>query len=183
VRVQCHAKNVTVCESIKLQTYSLNNLYTMIVDMALTTVSDVRKVPMHILDETASQEYRADQQVAITVDPTLEESNILKVVGDECARPILLSIIDEPKSAIDITREKKIPISSVYRKIHWLENARLIRIKGFVITGDGKKYHLYQSRVKAIRISLPTNEIQLEFANNGARKDNRTVREQEIPIE
>ena len=156
----------------------------MILRMALTTVvEDVRKVPESILDETTSQKYRANQQVQITVDPQLEERDILKALGDECARMILLSIIDEPKSAIDITREKKIPISSVYRKLHWLANARLIRVKGFVITGDGKKYHLYQSRIKTIQILLPKNEIKVEFTDNNGRKYHSSTQEQEIPIE
>lgn len=152
--------------------------------MALTTVSEsVGRVQTSIFDERKSREYKTAQQVQITVDPKLEERDLLKVLGDECARTILLSIINEPKSAIDITRENNIPISSVYRKIHWLENARLIRVKGFVITGDGKKYHLYQSRIKTVQISLPENEIKVEFANNNDRKYHSSTQEQEIPIE
>lgn len=152
--------------------------------MALTTVSEnVSRVQVSMLDEVKAREYTTSEQVQITVDPKLEERNLLKVLGDECARTILLSIIDEPKSAIDITRENNIPISSVYRKIHWLEDARLIRVKGFVITGDGKKYHLYQSRIKTVQISLPENEIKVEFASNGGSKNKSQAREQEIPIE
>jgi|GEM_PF-583777 len=147
--------------------------------MALTTVSEnVREFPS-LLEEETMQEIT--QQVQITVDPKLEERDLLKVFGDEAARTILLSIINEPKSALDITRESKIPISSVYRKIHWLESARLIKVKGFVITGDGKKYHLYQSRIKGVRISLLTNEIKVEFTGNNSEKYN-IVREREIPV-
>lgn len=146
--------------------------------MALTTVSEnVREFPSLLEEETMYE----TKQVQIAVDPKLEEHDLLKVFGDEAARTILLSIINEPKSALDITRESKIPISSVYRKIHWLESARLIKVKGFVITGDGKKYHLYQSRIKGVKISLLTNEIKVEFTGNNGGKHN-TAREQEIPV-
>jgi hypothetical protein len=146
--------------------------------MALTTVSEnVREFPSLLEEETMHE----TKQVQIAVDPKLEERDLLKVFGDEAARTILLSIINEPKSALDITRESKIPISSVYRKIHWLESARLIKVKGFVITGDGKKYHLYQSRIKGVQISLLTNEIKVELTGNNGGKHN-TAREQEIPV-
>ncbi len=147
--------------------------------MALTTVTeDMRKVPASLTEESVQQE--CNQQVEITVDSEIEERNLLRALGDECARNILLSMIDEPKSAIDITREKKIPISSVYRKIHWLENARLIKVKGFIITDDGKKYHIYQSRIGTIQISLLNNKIKVQFTKcNGTRC---RAEEQEIPI-
>ena len=151
--------------------------------MALTTVSESVDRVQASMFERKSQEYKTAQQVQITVDPKLEERDLLRVLGDECARTILLSIINEPKSAIDITRENNIPISSVYRKIHWLEDVHLIRVKGFVITGDGKKYHLYQSRIKSLQISLPENEIKVEFASNDGSKNKSPTQEQEIPIE
>jgi len=154
----------------------------MIWGMALTVSESVGKAPATILAEIEPLDYEMNQQVQIAVTSKLEERDLLKVIGDECARTILLSIMDEPKSAIDITREKKIPISSVYRKLHWLENARLIKVKGFVITGDGKKYHLYQSKIKSIQISLPENEVKVELANNNGRKYNPTE-EQEILVQ
>lgn len=144
--------------------------------MALTSVSEERKVPEYLLDEVS------EEQVEIRVDHKLEERNLLKALGDEVTRTILLSMIEEPKSAIDITREKKIPISSVYRKIHWLENAHLIKVKGFVITGDGKKYHLYQSRIKTLQVLLMNNGVEVEFTNNDGRRYSAR-REYEIPVQ
>lgn len=156
----------------------------MISGMALTTVSErVGKDPASIFEAT-SQEYKANQNVPIIVGSTLEDGDILKALGDEYARMILLSVIDEPKSVIDITREKKIPISTAYRKIHWLENVRLIGVKGFVITDDGKKYHLYRSNVKTVQISLATDAIKVEITGNNGRKYRFSpTQEQEIPID
>ena len=151
--------------------------------MAQTTaLENVERVQEYLLDETQSQVHTINPQVLVT-DSQVGELDLLKVVGDEYARAILSSIIDEPKSAIEIAREKKIPISSIYRKIHWLENARLIKVKGFVITGDGKKYHRYQSRIKTIQVSLMRNAVQVEFTNNDGKKYSMSTYGQEITIE
>jgi predicted transcriptional regulator len=140
------------------------------------------KIQEQIL-ENKSQEHNTTQQVQIPISSELTEQNLLKVIGDEYARSILLSMTEEPKSAIDIAREKKIPISSIYRKIHWLENAHMIKVKGFVITGDGKKYHRYQSRIKTIQVSLVRNAIQVEFTNNEGKMYSASTDGQEITIE
>jgi predicted transcriptional regulator len=151
--------------------------------MAQTTaLENVERVQEYLLDETQSQAHKISPQVLVT-DSQVGELDLLKVVGDEYARAILSSIIDEPKSAIEIAREKKIPISSIYRKIHWLENARLIKVKGFVITGDGKKYHRYQSRIKTIHVSLMRNAVQVEFTNNDGKRYSMSREGQEITIE
>lgn len=139
--------------------------------MALETVlENVWKAEQSVLQEPNTRECETTQEARLIGDSELKELDILQVIGDEYARAILLSIIDNPKSAIDIAREQKIPISSIYRKIHWLENARLIKVKGFVITGDGKKYHLYQSRIRTVQISLPKYEIKVEFVNNNGSR-------------
>jgi hypothetical protein len=139
--------------------------------MALTTVSEMRE---KLYEET-------EVSVSILVDPTVSESVLLEALGDRYTRMILLSIIDEPKSVIDISRERNIPISSAYRKIHWLERMRLITAKGFVITDDGKKYHLYQSRIRSVHVSLATNTIRVNFTGKNGQTYNPS-REEEIPI-
>jgi len=170
---------VRICN---LQTCFLNNLDIHYLVMAQTTaLENVERVQECVPDEIQSRAYKINPQVL--VDSQVQELDLLKVVGDEYARAILLSIINEPKSAIDIAREKKIPISSIYRKIHWLENARLIKVKGFVITGDGKKYHRYQSRIKTIQVSLMRNAIQVEFTNNDGKRYSTSTDGQEITIE
>ncbi len=46
--------------------------------------------------------------------------------------------MNKPKSVIDIVRECKIPISSVYRRVRQLEKARLVIIHTTIISEDGK---------------------------------------------
>ena len=150
--------------------------------MALTTVSEqTYKNPLRSSESAISLE-RKGQSAPMLVDLAFDEDVLLKALGDKYTRIILLSIIDEPKSVIDITKEQNVPISSAYRKIHWLEKSHLIGVKGFVITNEGKKYHLYQSRIKTMNISLATNAIKIEFTSNNGKMYNPSLLEQEIPI-
>ena len=151
--------------------------------MALTTVSEqMRGDSTNLYDETITLKSKQNQNVSISVDSSIREGALLKALGDKYTRMILLSIIDEPKSVIEISREQNIPISSIYRKIHWLANSHLIGVKGFVITNEGKKYHMYQSRIKTVHITLTTNAIGIEFTSNNGRTYNPS-QEQEIPID
>jgi uncharacterized protein YjiK len=150
--------------------------------MALTTVSEqIRKDPLRSYENGISGERKA-QIVPTLVDSIIDEHALLEALGDKYTRMILLSVIDEPKSVIDVTKEQNIPISSAYRKIHWLEKSHLIGVKGFVITNEGKKYHLYQSRIKTMHVSLATNSIKIEITSNNGKMYNHSLQEQEIPI-
>lgn len=137
--------------------------------MAQVAIPEKRNV-----ETTPAQEYESEQMQMSPV-LTFQEGDLLKALGDEHTRTILMSLIDDAKSVIDIARERNIPISSVYRKIHWLKKAHLVRVNGIVITGDGKKYHLYSSRIKSADISLTTSAIRVNFATNRVRSNDTLV--------
>ena len=66
--------------------------------------------------------------------------SLLKALFDRHSYKILLSIIDESKTAVQICNEneKVIPISSTYKKIKKLKEAGLLIIDKIVINKDGK---------------------------------------------
>ena len=49
-------------------------------------------------------------------EPERKES-FLEILSDKYCRAILESVMDMPKSAIEVSREKNIPLSTVYRRI------------------------------------------------------------------
>jgi len=73
--------------------------------------------------------------------------------------------MSKPKSAMEISAETKIPISTVYRRLQSLYDNKLLRISG-TISDDGKKYFLYKSRVKAIFTSFNGNFVEVEVVPN-----------------
>lgn len=90
---------------------------------------------------------------------------ILEVMSDKYCRAIIENTMEKPKSAMEISAETKIPISTVYRRLQTLHDNKLLGISGS-ISDDGKKYFLYKSRVKAIATSFNGSNIEIEIVPN-----------------
>ncbi len=73
--------------------------------------------------------------------------------------------MDKPKSAMEISAESKIPISTVYRRLQSLHDNKLLGISG-TISDDGKKYFLYRSRIKSISSSFIGGFVEIEVVPN-----------------
>ncbi len=90
---------------------------------------------------------------------------ILELVSDKYCRAILKSTMAKPKSATDIVKETKIPISTVYRRLQDLHDNNLLSISG-LISDEGKKLFLYKSKVRAISSIFDGNQIEIEIVPN-----------------
>ncbi len=99
------------------------------------------------------------------VDEDGKKEAILELLADKYCRSILRDTMSKPKSAMEISAETKIPISTVYRRLQSLYDNKLLRISG-TISDDGKKYFLYKSRVKAIFTSFNGNFVEVEVVPN-----------------
>ncbi|MGI0101629.1 MAG: helix-turn-helix domain-containing protein [Nitrosotalea sp.] len=78
---------------------------------------------------------------------------MLKIISNEQAIQVLECSIDSPKSAYEISTTCSIPLTQVYRWVRKLHKMGLVRISG--ATNDaGKKYFMYKSKVKEIKIVL-----------------------------
>ena len=89
-----------------------------------------------------------------------KKEQILELVSSKYCSTILEAIKDAPKSANEIADEKKIPISTVYRRIQALHDLGILRVTG-KIGDDGKKFFLYQSKVKTIRSKFSDGKIEV----------------------
>ncbi len=90
---------------------------------------------------------------------------ILEVMSDKYCRAILENTMEKPKSAMEISAETKIPISTIYRRLQMLHDRKLLGISGS-ISDDGKKYFLYKSRVKAISTTFNGSLIEIQIVPN-----------------
>ena len=97
-------------------------------------------------------------------EPERKES-FLEILSDKYCRSILESIMDTPKSAIEVSREKMIPLSTVYRRIQQLHDSKMIRTSG-VITDEGKRLFLYKSKIKAVNTSFHDGRIDVDVVFN-----------------
>ena len=90
---------------------------------------------------------------------------ILEILADIYCKLILHNTLEKPKSAMEISNEKKIPISTVYRRLQTLFDAKLLAISGS-INQDGKKYFLYKSRIKSISLKCDLEVTTVELIPN-----------------
>ena len=92
---------------------------------------------------------------------------ILGVLSDSYSRNILAATIEKPKAASTLTGETGIPISTIYRRLQNLLDVKLLKVSG-TIRKEGKKYFLYQSKIKEIHSVIQGSnvEIKLVWADN-----------------
>ncbi len=99
------------------------------------------------------------------VDHDERKEGILEILADKYCRAIIAATMDRPKCAIEISSETKIPISTVYRRLQFLFDNKILRISG-TISDDGKKYFLYKSRIKAISTNFNGSFVEVEIVPN-----------------
>jgi predicted transcriptional regulator len=103
---------------------------------------------------------------AVNADEQKFKNAVLQALADEYSRTILTFIMDEPKSVIEISTECRIPMSTTYRRIHDLEEAGLVQVRGSIVNEDGKRYYLYRSRIKAVRTVFGVDSLEVEVIPN-----------------
>ncbi len=84
-------------------------------------------------------------------EPTADA--IFKILGDKYSRKILESLIDSPKSALDISKECKISLTLSYKKLKNLQKYDLIQPYNSVIV-NGRKFTVYKSKAHPIMVLL-----------------------------
>ena len=90
---------------------------------------------------------------------------ILGILADKYSRAILEATMDSPKSAIELSVDCQIPISTAYRRVQELHDNKLLGISGS-INEDGKKYFLYKSKIKAIMTCFKGSSLEVETVPN-----------------
>ena len=90
---------------------------------------------------------------------------ILGIMSDKYCRAIIESTMNVPKSAIEISAECMIPISTVYRRLQNLHDSKLLGISGS-ITSEGKKHFLYKSKIRAMTSVFSGSNIEVKIVPN-----------------
>ena len=99
------------------------------------------------------------------VEGQTDKDVLLEIMADKYSRGILEATLDMPKSAIDLSNECGIPISTAYRRVQLLHRHKLLGISGS-INQDGKKYFLYKSKIRSITTSFNNGSIDVEIVPN-----------------
>jgi len=88
-----------------------------------------------------------------TIEDEITANAIYKILGDKYSRRILESLIESPKSALDVSNECKISLTLSYKKLKNLKKYDLIQ-QSYSVIVDGRKYAIYKSKAHPIMILL-----------------------------
>ena len=83
---------------------------------------------------------------------------VMEALADAQSRSILFSTIKHGKTAMDLSHELRIPLSSVYKKISDLEEIALVKVEKWILSDNGKKFKLYKSRISKADVSIKKPE-------------------------
>ena len=83
-----------------------------------------------------------------TIKDDVRKQIYLQILSDQFCVGIISSIIDNPKTAVEIAKATNIPISTVYRRLQFLQENKMLKISGG-LNKDGK-YFVYLSKLKTI---------------------------------
>ncbi len=100
-----------------------------------------------------------------TCDIDAEKDALLSIIADKYCRAMIEATMDKPKSAIELTTETKIPISTVYRRLQILHDNKLLQTSG-MISGEGKKLFLYKSRIRGISSHFENGQVDVKLIFN-----------------
>ena len=85
---------------------------------------------------------------ATTIKDDERKQIYFQILSDQFCMGIISSIIDNPKTAVEIAKTTTIPISTVYRRLQFLQEHKMLKTSGG-LNKDGK-YFVYHSKLKTI---------------------------------
>ena len=87
-----------------------------------------------------------------------------QILSDQFCMGIISSIINQPKTAVEIAKATTIPISTVYRRLQFLQEHKMLKTSGG-LNKDGK-YFVYQSKIKTISTFFDGSETWVSVTPN-----------------
>lgn len=91
---------------------------------------------------------------------------LLRALGDEQSARILAATSLQPKSARNLIQEENLPSSSVYHRLHQLEEEGLVVTARTVVTPDGKKTQMYKATFREVSVKFRAGRVEISAVPN-----------------
>ena len=91
---------------------------------------------------------------------------VIEALADAESRTIIFTIINNGKTASELSTKLRIPLSSVYKKLSDLENLTLIEIEKTALSENGKRFKVFKSRINKAEILIRKPEPVLSLSAN-----------------
>jgi DNA-binding transcriptional ArsR family regulator len=82
------------------------------------------------------------------------EERLMDALGDPVVRQILSGTHASPRTAQELYQITGVPLTTLYRKLHELQEIDLVGIERAAITPDGKRVDFYRSRIEEVHVEL-----------------------------
>lgn len=94
---------------------------------------------------------------------------LMQELIDGVSHRIVMSTIDSPKTAAQLSADNSLPLSSTYKKVKKLQDVGILFVEKIDLDGKGKKVVYYRSKVKSMEFNLSRDQILLQFEKNDVR--------------
>jgi len=95
----------------------------------------------------------------------------LTALSDEDIVKIFNSTKQNSKSVPTLMKLYNISHSTIYRKIKWMLDNNLLVTDKIEIREDGKKFSLFKSTIKSIKVNYDDDNVTIEIQENTNRLD------------
>lgn len=98
-------------------------------------------------------------------NPTVQRA-LLRALADEHSARILAATAYRPRSVLDLIREENIPPTTAYRRVHELEEDRLLVVSRTVVNPDGKSYKMYGATFREVNVRFDAGALVITATPN-----------------
>jgi predicted ArsR family transcriptional regulator len=108
-----------------------------------------------------------------TVSGVRDPEALADLLGDECARTILVEAKTEPRTAAELSDCAGVSKPTVYRRLERLREYDLVTETIQPVT-DGKNYKLYQTELDGIELNLSEDGFEITVSRRSRMADRFT---------
>lgn len=87
---------------------------------------------------------------------------VMDALGDPVIRQLLGATNHEPRTAQELFQLTGVPLTTLYRKLHELQEIDLVGIERSAITPDGKRVDFFRSRLEEAQVELREGRFSLK---------------------
>ena len=98
------------------------------------------------------------------IDDDGRKQVFLNLLSDQFSIKILTTIINNAKTPVEISRDTGVPISTVYRRLQFLQENKLVKVLGGINTNG--KFFAYQSKIKEVNATFSGESIRTSVIPN-----------------
>ncbi|WP_135534984.1 helix-turn-helix domain-containing protein [Halostella pelagica] len=104
-----------------------------------------------------------------------EETEVLSLLDDECARTILIATSEEPMSADALTEACNASAPTIYRRIDRLDEHDLLEEQQ-EMDPDGHHYKTYAARLERVAVDIEDGTMDIDVHRRGEDAADRFTR-------